>query len=184
MQLVSLQNFLPSKELKMLSDDAFARLVAEDVKNRVSRSQADYLRMPENRERWKRALKYLLSNLDAQLEELADREQLEIARYESLGSGGIRLVAEVQADIEQRRRKIVRFRFYVETRLDEVNRLMSSSSDDELEKAKVSEFLRSAIQKHHDLIMDNDFEYTEIDEALWDSLDGMWSFDSIDMDRI
>ena len=168
----------------MLSDDAFARLVAEDVKNRVSQSQADYLRMSENWDRWKRALKYLLANLDSQLEELADREFSEIARYESLGQDGIRLLAEVQADIEQRRRKIVRFRFYVEARLDEINRLMSSSSTDEAEQIKVSELLRSAIKKHHDMIVDNDFEFTEIDEALWDSLDGLWSFDSIDVDRI
>lgn len=168
----------------MLSDDAFARLIAEDVKNRVSRSQADYLRLPENLDRWKRSLKYLLSNLDNQLEELADREQSEVARYEDLGQDGIRLVAEIQADIEQRRRKIVRFRFYVEARLDEVNRLISSSSDDGFEKVKVSELLRSAILKHHDLIMDNDFEFTEIDEALWDALDGVWSFDSIDVDKI
>jgi hypothetical protein len=32
--------------------------------------------------------------------------------------------------------------------------------------------------------MDNDFEFTEIDEALWAALDGVWSFDSIDVDRI
>jgi len=168
----------------MLSDDAFARLVADDVKNRVSPSQADYLRMSENWDRWKRTLKYLLANLDSQLEELANQELSEVARYKSLGQDGVRLVTEVQADIEQRRRKIVRFRFYVETRLDEANRLISSSSGNELEKIKVFELLQSAIKKHRDLIMDNDFEFTEIDEALWAALDGVWSFDSIDVDRI
>ena len=168
----------------MLNDDAFARLVAEDVKNRVTDFQSDYLRLPENWSRWSRALTILYDNLQDQLDELADRERTEIGRYEMLGADGVRLMAEVQTDIEQRRRKIIRFRFYVETRLDEVARLMSSSSDDESEQIRTVELLRSAITKHRELIEDNNFDFSEIDEALWSSLEGKWNFDSIDLDAI
>lgn len=168
----------------MLNDDAFARLVAEDVKNRVTDSQSEYLRLPENWGRWSRALTILYDNLQDQLEELADRERSEIGRYETLGADGVRLMAEVQTDIEQRRRKIIRFRFYVETRLDEVARLVSATSDDENEKIRTVDLLRSAIIKHRELIQENDFDFSEIDEALWASLEGRWNFDSIDLDAI
>jgi hypothetical protein len=168
----------------MLNDDAFARLVAEDVKNRVTDSQSDYLRLPENWSRWSRALTILYDNLQDQLDELGERERIEIGRYEMLGADGVRLMAEVQTDIEQRRRKIIRFRFYVETRLDEVARMISSGSEDQSEQMRTAELLRSAIIKHRELIEENDFDFSEIDEALWFSLEGRWNFDSIDLDKI
>lgn len=163
----------------MLNDEAFARLVAEDVKNRVTDSQADYLRLPENWNRWKRALEILLQNLSQQMEELSDRERTEIGRYEQLGADGVRLMAEVQTDIGQRRKKISRFRFYVETRLDEVSRLISADSDDPFERSANSELLRSAIVKHREMIEEHDLDFSVIDEALWASLDGVWEYDDI-----
>jgi two-component sensor histidine kinase len=163
----------------MLNDDSFARLVAEDVKNRVTDSQTDYLRMPENWHRWKRALEVLLQNLGQQLEELTDKERIEIGRYEQLGVDGVRLMAEVQTDIAQRRRKISRFRFHVETRLDEVARLISASSGEDGERIQNFELLRSAIIKHREIIEVHDLDFTTVDEALWASLDGVWEFDEI-----
>ena len=35
-----------------MNDDAFARLVAQDVKNKVDPGQRAYLRLPENTQRW------------------------------------------------------------------------------------------------------------------------------------
>lgn len=168
--------------MNMLSDDAFARLVAEDVKNRVTQSQADYLRMEENWPRWRRALELLLSNLESQMAELADRERTEIGRYEMLGADGVRLLAEVQTDVEQRRRKIVRFRFHVESRLDEVVRFMSANSKSVDERARTNDLLRSAIERHREIIHEYDYEYDEVDEALWSSLDGQWAFDDLNLD--
>lgn len=174
----------------MLTDDNFARLVAEDVKNRVSVEQADYLRLPENINRWKRSLQLLLVNLDNQLDDLATKEELEVRRYEGLGGDGVNLLAEVQTVIEQRRRKVVRFRFHVEKRLDEVIRLSNAASKDETKQLANYNLLRSAIEKHKEYLLDEDFFVTLsdadqdlIDEALWASLDGVWAFDEVEAMR-
>ena len=170
----------------MLTDDNFARLVAEDVKNRVSSEQSDYLRQPENHDRWKRSLQLLLVNLDGQLDELATKEELEVRRYSNLGVDGVGLLAEVQTVIEQRRRKIVRFRFHVEQRLDDVTRMSNAVSKVESEQIGNYNLLKSAIEKHKSIVLDEDFfpslsdaEQDSIDEALWASLDGVWAFDQI-----
>ena len=168
----------------MLSDDAFASLVAEDVKNRISESQKKYLRLPENRDRWMRALELLMANLNDQIHDLDQRENSEVERYKSLGDAGVRLLAEIQTDFEQRRRKITRFRFYVETRLDEVNRLSTVESATSEERGRATDFFRTAIIKHRDMITYADMDYSEIDEALWATLDGKWEFDDIDLDTL
>lgn len=168
----------------MLSDDAFASLIAEDVKNRISESQKTYLRLPENRDRWLRGLQLLLANLNDQIQDLDQRESIEVERYKSLGDAGVRLLAEIQTDFEQRRRKITRFRFYVDTRLDEVARLTAVESASPEERAKASDFYRTAITKHRDLISEADLDYSEIDEALWATLDGRWEFDKIDLNTL
>jgi hypothetical protein len=174
----------------MLTDENFARLVAEDVKNRVSSEQSDYLRQPENHDRWKRSLQLLLVNLDGQLDELATKEELEVRRYSNLGVDGVGLLAEVQTVIEQRRRKIVRFRFHVEQRLDDVTRMSNAVSKVESEQIGNYNLLKSAIEKHKSIILDQDFfpslsdaEQDSIDEALWASLDGVWAFDQIGLNE-
>ena len=47
-----------------MNDDSFARLVAEEIKNKVSDQQREYLKLPENWGRWQRAVSILLKNLD------------------------------------------------------------------------------------------------------------------------
>jgi DNA-directed RNA polymerase specialized sigma subunit len=161
----------------VLNDDSFARLVAEDVKNQVTNSQREYLRLPENWERWQRALKLLLENLNDQLAEIEARASIESARFEQMGEDGVRLTAEYQTNVEQRTRKILRFRFYVETRLDEVARLITVGSDEAAEQMRAVEFFRKAIERHQELIEENDFDYSGVDEALWLTLRGEWRFD-------
>ena len=165
----------------MLNDDSFARLVAEDVKNKVSNSQRDYLRLPENWERWQRALRLLLDNLNDQLAEMDSRARMDIARFEALGEDGAVLLAEYQTNNEQRSRKIMRFRFYVESRLDEVSRLIAIGSDDSAAHTRAVEFYRKAIERHQEIIVDGDLDYSPIDEALWATLRGEWHFDNPDL---
>lgn len=162
----------------MLNDDAFARLVAEDVKNRVSDSQREYLRLPENWDRWQRALRYLLDNLNDQLVDMESKAEVEIRRFEDMGEAGVVLLAEYQTNLEQRQRKIMRFRFYVETRLDEVSRLITVGSDDAATQMRAVEFFRKAIERHQEMIQDGDLDYSGIDEALWATLRGEWRFDN------
>jgi len=164
-----------------MNDDAFARLVAEEVKNNVSNAQREYLMLPDNRNRWERALRALLDNLDSQIANINRQRADEIARYEAMGDEGFKLVAEAASSHDHRSKKISRFRFYVESRLDEVSRLIAMGSDDDEEKVAFVQFLRSAIATHKKMLEENDLEPTSIDVALWDALDGVWSFDSVDL---
>jgi hypothetical protein len=164
-----------------MNDDTFARLVAEEVKNNVSNAQRDYLKLPENLHRWERSLQALLDNLDNQIKNINQQRADEIARYEAMGDDGFKLVAEAASMHDLRAKKISRFRFHVESKLDDVSRQIAMSSDDEEEKVAFVQFLRSAISMHKKMLEDNDLEATSIDVALWDALDGVWSFDNIDL---
>lgn len=165
----------------ILSDDQFARLVAEDVKNKSSRSQQDYLALPDNWERHQRALVALSQNLDRQLEELHRREESEGERLKAIGPEGLSLLIQLQADLEERRTKISRFQFHVDRRLDEVTRQIALGSDQVEERIQLVEFLRKAIERHREFSEQAGYEATEIDRALWSSLEGQWHFDSIDL---
>lgn len=165
----------------MLTDDAFVRLVADDVKNRVTDEQRSYLRLPSNTARWIEALESLLVSLESQLLELDRKEVIEVQRFSALGDDGVVLLAELQTDIEARRTKIGRFRFHVETRLDEARRAQIIASDVGGERARAADFFREAIARHREMILAYDFDYSDIDEALWATLDGLWSFDDIEL---
>ena len=89
-------------------------------------------------------------------------------------------MAEVAAESDHKTKKISRFKFYVESKLEEVNRMIALGTDHIDEKVKVVEFLRQAIVTHKRMMEENDLEPTGIDLALWDSLDGTWSFDKVD----
>ena len=164
-----------------MNDDAFARLVAEEVKNNVSNAQREYLMLPDNWSRWQRALKALLDNLDSQIANINRQRADEIARYEAMGEDGFKLVAEAASNHDHRSKKISRFRYHVESKLDEVDRMIALGSDENDEKVAFVQFLRSAIATHKKMLEDNDLEATSIDIALWDALDGVWSFDNIDV---
>lgn len=167
-----------------MNDDAFARLVAEEVKNRVAAEQRDYLLLPENWTRWQRALIALVENLNRQEQELNAREEREADRYRELGEAGIKLLAEAMAENEDRRKKITRFRFHVEARLDEVTRMIAVGSDDVDERLKIVEFYRRCIEKHREMLIEFNVEPTPIDLALWQSLEGKWGYDDISPDDL
>jgi len=166
-----------------MNDDAFSRLVAEEVKNRVSRNQRDYLMLPDNWVRWQRALLALVQNLDSQIVRLDSDESADRDRYESLGEDGVKLLAEALSDYEIRRSKITRFKFHVDKRLDEVSRMIALGDESADEDTTAHAFLRKAVQKHRELLEEYDLEATPIDLALWDSLEGRWSFESVEIDE-
>lgn len=167
-----------------MNDDAFARLVGDEVKNRVSNSQREFLNLPENNERWQAALGVLLENLDQQLADLQDRERIESERFEALGDQGAALLAAMVTDVENRRNKITRFRFYVERRLETVQRNAAGNSELIEERARLVEFLRKAIEQHRMMLAETELDATPIDHALWAALDGAWTFDKINLDEI
>lgn len=167
-----------------MNDDAFARLVAEEVKNKVSRSQKEFLSLPENWNRWQRALLALAKNLENQLLDIEDDEADDKDRYQALGEDGVRLLAEALADYENRRKKIERFKYHVDNRIDEVTKMIALGVDSVDEELKTVEFLRKAIVRHREMLEENDMEPTPIDTALWSSLEGKWNFDNINIDEL
>lgn len=162
-----------------MNDDAFARLVAEDVKNKATREQKAYLALPENWTRWQRALKALIGNLNSQRDTILQSEKETIERYRDLGDEGIKIITELNASFEDRRKKIERFTYYVEQKYDEVTRMIATSGEEVEARVGMIDFYRKAIMKHRELMFEYELDATSIDEALWDALDGKWNFDDI-----
>lgn len=172
----------------MLSDDAFARLVAEEVKNNVTQAQRDLLRLPENWSRWQRALVALVANLDGQLDSINEREQDDTKRYTEMSATlagtddaqkPLHILASRQAEYADKRKKIERFRHHVEDRLDEVTRMIALGTEAVEERLQVVMFLRRGIERHREMLDEFDLEATPVDKALWAVLEGKWEFDSI-----
>ena len=158
-----------------MNDEAFSRLVAEEVKNKATEAQKKYLAMPENLERWRRALQYLSSNLEDQIKEIDRQEKIRSSQYQGLGEEGDLLLAETSANSAIRRTKIDRFRFFVTAKLDEVTRmaklLLGGNSSEG--------FYQNCIKKWWSLMEEFEMEPTRIDLALYASLDGKWEFEDI-----
>lgn len=165
----------------MLTDDAFARLVAEDVKNRVSQEQKDFLRLPENWERWRESLLSLLDSLEEQLQGLDEELDRQSTQWEKLGQDGKRLAQEGTAAIDDKRKKASRFKFHVEQRLAEVDRLIAFGEENLTEDLKLASFLTRAIGEHKKIMYQQGLEPTSLDEALWASIHGVWEFDRVDL---
>jgi len=166
-----------------MNDDAFARLVAEDVKNRSTLEQRRYLSHSENKNKWLRALQALSENLKTQITNIALDEEVEIMKYRDLGKDGIKLIAEQTAMSLDRSAKIKRFNFFVEQKLEEVIRSASVASADAYDKANLADFYRRAIEKHKELMSEYELDGTSIDDALWASLDGKWDFDKVNAEN-
>lgn len=169
-----------------MNDDAFARLVAEEVKNKVANTQIEYLHMPENWSRWHRALIALDRNLEGQLIKLRQDQESDSDRYRSLGEDGIRLLTEAVASYDDKIKKIERFKFHVETKIDLVTQKIAvgvngHSPSNEMSQSET--MLRNGIATHRKLLLEFDMEPTEIDKALWALLEGKWLFESISVDE-
>lgn len=162
-----------------MNDDAFARLVAEEVKNKTSRSQRNILMQKENWARWERALVALVQNLQAQLDNIEEDKSADVEKYSSMGSAGKSLLARCVADYDARKSKIERFKFHVEARLDDVSRMIATDTPIENDEVANAKLYFNAINKHKELIEEYDLEPTPIDYALWAAIEGHWKFNTI-----
>ena len=165
----------------ILSDDAFARLVAEDVKNHADPNQKSYLRAEDVIDRWREALYALLSNLDGQLAGIDDSETRDVEHLKGLPKAD-RKVFETHESYSHQRSKIQRFKFHVEQRLAEADRLVVLNGSSK--HVSVESFLRKAIEMHKEMMQTHDFSPTPIDEALWAAVKGQWAFGDIDPDDL
>lgn len=170
---------------EILNDDAFARLVSEDVKNKISSKQKQILLNSRNWERWKTALILLSENLDDQLFNLREDEKLDESRYLEIGETV--LAEEAKLSYQNKTNKITRFKFHVDRRLDEVALMIEKNEkpkDYDVALDPSIDFYRKAITTHRFLIYEYDLEETSIDKALWSTLDGKWEFSNITIDNL
>ena len=159
-----------------MDDSTFDRLVSEDVKNLLSNEKSDFLRLPENQERWKTSLLKLISNLDEQIADLSQDESIAIKSLPA------HMVTDYKINNDEKRTKISRFRFYVMQKISEVEKLIALGEEGTTEKElSLAQFLKKAIEEHKRLMSENEFEPTPIDLALWSCTAGEWGF--IDMDH-
>jgi hypothetical protein len=159
-----------------VNDDAFARLIAEDVKNNASLAQREYLCMESNLNRWQRGLIALVSNLEEQIILIENDESSDASRYTNMGKDGVFLLSQSIEHYAAKKSKIRRFKFHVEKRLDEVTMMIESG---ESSSDGYAEFLKAAILKHRELMDRFDLEPTDIDKALWAAVNNSWEFDTI-----
>ena len=165
------------------NDDSFARMVAEEVKNKLSPLHKQELMKPENWGRWKDALVALSDNLQRQIDNIEADSLSDSERYASLGRDGIRLNRESQQFYGEKAVRVKRFKFHVDKRLDQVVAMMETGEVVQSDGWDQVDFLRKAITKHRSMMRELDLEDTEVDHALWNALDGKWEFDSIDVDN-
>ena len=168
----------------ILNDDAFARMVAEEVKNKISPLHKQQLMDQSNWERWKSALIALSQNLQDQIIDIEEDALSDLKRFSSLGSSAGRLSQETAKYYDVKAVKIKRFKFHVDNRLDEVCAMMETGKTIQNDGWDQVSFLRRGIVEHRNLIRKYDLEETDIDRALWSILDNRWEFDSITAQNI
>lgn len=166
-----------------MNDDAFAKLVAEEVKNRASRENRAYLLQKENWGRWQKALHSLINNLNEQISDIEADIVADTDRYSQIEEGTV-LLSSALASYESRLKKIQRFRFHVESRLNQVDKMIETGVEPEDEPLALLILLQKSIRRHKELMYEFDMENTAVDRALWASLDGKWLFDSITAEDI
>jgi hypothetical protein len=164
----------------VITDDVFARMVAEEVKNKLSPNQKEVLLQPENWPRWKQALLYLIENLDEQINDLKIDAISDAERYAKMGKHGEKLAIEAEKSYKFKIQKIDRFRFHVSRRLDDVATMLETGNVAKSDGWAEVSFLKRAIAKHKAMLNEYDMEETPIDRALWDALNNEWTFDDID----
>lgn len=167
-----------------LNDDSFARMVAEEVKNKLSPTHKQILLEKQNWSRWKDALIALSQNLQIQIDNIEADSDSDAVRYAALGPAGVKLTREASSYYDTKATRVKRFKFHVDKRLDEVMNMIETGTEIETDGWDQVEFLRRAIVTHRTLMRSFDLEDTAIDRALWSTLDNKWLFDSITNDNL
>lgn len=162
-----------------ISDDAFAHMVAQEVKNKASDEHRQFLMQPGNVDRWLKTLDSLLDNLNRQVESATQDMIADCERYERLGEDGVVMLAEARHYYEQKISKIEKFKFYVIRRISEVAALTSQYRSGNVDSEKMLLMCKDAISAHMRYLLEHDIETTPADEALYKALEGVWAFDQI-----
>lgn len=170
--------------MSLINDDTFAYYVAEEVKNKLTPLHKKQLMEKDNWGRWRDALVLLSENLQQQIDDLQMDSEADKNRFSAMGQNGNRLLREAMNAYQARIRKISRFKFHVDKRLDEVQLMIESGETVLRDGWEEVEFLKRAIAEHRSMLRDFDLEETSIDRALWAALDNRWEFDKVDVDNL
>lgn len=162
-----------------ISDDAFAYMVAQEVKNKSSEEQRHFLEQAENLDRWVRCLNALLENINDQISEATEDMRRDEERYAGLGEDGLKLVTEAKIYYESKINKAERFRFFVVKRISEVESILFKQKSNHLDSEKMAVLHRDAIIAHRRYLATHDIETTHADDALYRALEGVWSFEDL-----
>jgi hypothetical protein len=168
----------------MINDDAFAKMVAEEVKKTISPSQKEILISQENWLRWRDALISLVEILDSQIEQIKEDADADAERYASFGNEGNKMAKAAAKSYQSRIIKIERFKFHVNRRLDDVVTMIETGDVIVSDGWDEVSFLKRAITKHRELLNEYDLEDTAVDRALWAALQNKWLFDDINSNRL
>lgn len=146
----------------------FEIIVSEDIKNKASQQDKDFLRLPENHLEWKQCLINIIQTVSEKIESLD-------ADIESLRSAYSDFSIDPAAGLDDQREKSKRFRFYAEKRLAEVDRLISLGKDSD-PSLSLATFLRDAIIAHRKWNSEHGLINSKGDDYLYAALDGEWKF--------
>jgi hypothetical protein len=172
------------REKMVVDNETFAKMVAEEVKNKLSPAQRNILLEQHNWDRWQSALVALADNLNSQIMSIDADSEADTQRYSSFGSDGTKLIEASETAYSSRKRKIERFKFHVERRLDDVTKMIETGAIAESNGWEEVSFYRRAIVQHRLMLQEYDLEETSIDRALWAALDKRWEFDKVDLSSI
>jgi hypothetical protein len=170
--------------MSILNDDTFAYYVAEEVKNKLTPLHKQLLMEKGNWDRWRDALVILSDSLQQQIDDIEIDSEADKARFLAMGQRGARLLRESMNAYQGKIKKIKRFKFHVDKRLDEVQLMIESGEALVRDGWQEVEFLKRAIAEHRSMLRDYDLEETSIDRALWAALDNRWEFDRVDVDNL
>lgn len=151
----------------MITEQEFALMVSEDIKNRADQTTKDILRDKDNRGRWKETLIKIIKNVDERIDYLSKEAIALRATYPEFESDP---AASLASTIE----KSERFKFHAEKKLAEVDRLLFLKEEDP--DSKLSGFLKDAILMHKKLKLQYKRPIDAADTSLWEAIDGKWNF--------
>ena len=144
----------------------FEILVSEDIKNKTSSEDKQYLMA--HKEVWRDSLLVIIETVSEQIKELESEISELRSAYPDFDTGPA-------ASINEKRVKANRFRFHAEKKLAEVDRMILLGHEPDPD-TKLVHFLRDAILAHKQWHVDNELVPSEGDERLYKVLEGKWDF--------
>jgi hypothetical protein len=99
-----------------------------------------------------------------------------------MGAHGAKLAKEAASAYDGKKTRVEKFLFHVNRRLDEVMKMIETGEEIESSPWQIAETYKKAIMMHRTLMNKFDIEPTNLDRALWATLDKRWEMDDVVID--